>query len=126
MKLWLLLISVVSFLSAAETLSADPIVPKRIDGGVMAPTSDSLKKLILACVPIKIIISFVILEDGTTAELEVVEADPTDVDTSVALKLVSEFQYEPIIIDGVSVKSDVQYQSHIYDPAEDSNCNTGT
>jgi len=92
----------------------------------MATTSDSLKELILACVPIKIVISFVILEDGTTAELKVVEADPIDVDTSVAVKLVSEFQYEPIIIDGVAVKSDVQYQSHIFDPSEDPNCNMGS
>ena len=126
MKRWLLLIPVASFLSAAETFPADPIVPKRIDGGVMAATPDSLKELILACVPIKIVIAFVILEDGTTAELKVVEAEPIDVDTSVAMKLVSEFQYEPIIIDGVAIKSDIQYQPHIFDPAEDPNCNTGS
>jgi len=89
-----------------DAAASDPAVPKRIDGGVTAGTPESLRAIILECVPVKIVISFIVIEDGTTANFEVVEATPDGVDTSMAVELVSKFQYEPVVINGVVVQSD--------------------
>ncbi len=122
MKISLAVVQALSLLFATISVAAEPVAPKRIDGGVLVPTMDSVKDLITACVPIKIVVSFIILEDGTTAELRVIEALPDGVDISVAIDAVAQFQYEPIIVDGVAVKSGIQTQATIYDPADDPNC----
>ena len=46
-----------------DAAASDPAVPKRIDGGVTATTPESLIATILECVPVKIVISFIVLED---------------------------------------------------------------
>lgn len=52
-----------------------------------------------------------------------IEAEPVGVDVSILLEAVAHFQYEPIIVNGVPVRSDIQTQASIYDPAKDPNCN---
>lgn len=124
MNIWLAVILTAAVLIAALCTAAEPVAPTRIDGGVLVPTTESIKKLITACVPIRIVVSFVVLEDGTTADLKVVEAVPDGVDVSVATEAVKRFQYQPIIVDGVAVKSALQRQETIYDPVDDPNCDT--
>ena len=123
MKTSMAVVRALALISATIFVGAEPVAPKRIDGGVLVPTTDSVKELITACVPIKIVVSFIILEDGTTTELTVIEAVPDGVDVTVATDAVAQFQYEPIIVDGVAVKSGIQTQATIYDPADDPNCN---
>jgi len=122
MKLRMAIITVTVVLISAFCDASEPVIPKRIDGGILVPTTDAVKRLIEACVPIKIVVSFVILEDGTAAELNVVEAVPDGVDVSIAVDAVKQFQYEPILVDGVAVKSTIQTQATTYNPADDPNC----
>ena len=122
MNRWLAVLLVIVAISVGQSAESDPPIPKRIDGGILVPTNDSIKKLISACIPIRIVVSFMILEDGTTADLEVIEKEPDGVDTSIATDAVAQFQYEPIIVNGVPVRSGPHSQSHIYDPATDPNC----
>ena len=116
MKLWVVIIQVLTMLSASISIADGPVTPERIDGGVLVSTTDSVRKLITACIPIRIVVSFVILEDGTTADLKVIEAVPDGVDVSVAVDAVAQFQYKPIIVDGVAVKSGVQTQASTSPP----------
>ena len=123
MKQWMVILFVLAVLAYASIAVSEPAAPKRIDGGILTPTPDSIKRLISECIPIKIVVSFIILEDGTTADLKVIEVEPVGVDASVLLEAVAQFQYEPIIVNGVPVRSDVQTQASTYDPAKDPNCN---
>jgi len=122
MRIWICAAMVAVILVRVDAAASDPAVPKRIDGGVTAGTPESLRAIILECVPVKIVISFIVIEDGTTANFEVVEATPDGVDTSMAVELVSKFQYEPVVINGVVVQSDTQIQHFTFDPASAQNC----
>jgi hypothetical protein len=123
MKQWMAIVYILVTPTFALIAVAEPVAPKRIDGGILTPTTDSIKQLISECVPIKIVVSFIILEDGTTADLKVIEAEPVGVDVSILLEAVAQFQYEPIIVNGIPVQSNIQTQATIYDPANDPNCN---
>ena len=123
MKQWMVILFVLAVLTFASIAVSEPAAPKRIDGGILTPTTDPIKQLISECIPIKIVVSFIILEDGTTADLKVIEAEPVGVDVSILLEAVSQFQYEPMIVNGVPVRSDIQTQASIYDPTKDPNCN---
>ena len=114
----------IATLALTSSSAAEPSAPRRIDGGILTPTSDALKELISACIPFRVVVAFVILEDGTTADLGVIEAEPEGVDTSVLMEAVSQFQYEPIIVDGVPVRSGTQTQAAVYDPKKDPNCSS--
>ena len=85
-------------------------------------TNDSARKIIEACIPIYIVVSFYVLEDGTTSDIEVIEATPEGIDPNVLIEMVEQFQYTPQMEDGVAVKSDIQRQSTTYDPSKDPNC----
>ncbi len=122
MKQWMTFLFVFAMLTSEIIAASEPVAPKRIDGGILGPTTDSIKQLISECIPIKIVVSFVILEDGTTADLKVMEAEPAGVDVSILLEAVAQFQYEPIIVNGAPARSDRQTQAAIYDPTRDPNC----
>lgn len=122
MKQWMVVLFVLATLTFALHAASEPAAPKRIDGGILTPTPNSIKQLISECIPIRIVVSFVILEDGTTADLKVIETEPDGVDPSILLEAVAQFQYEPIIMNGVPVRSDIQTQASSYDPAKDPNC----
>jgi hypothetical protein len=122
MKIWICAAMVAVILVRVDAAASDPAAPKRIDGGVTATTPESLISIVLECFPVKIVISFIVLEDGTTANFEVVEATPDGVDTSMAVELVSKFQYEPVVINGVVVQSATQIQHFTFDPASAPRC----
>lgn len=122
MRQWLAVTQVLTALLISSLAIADPAVPKRIDGGILTPLTESVRQLVSECIPIKIVVSFIILEDGTTADLKVIEATPLGVSPDILLEAVAQFQYEPIIVNGVAVKSGIQTQASIYDPIKDPRC----